>query len=1131
MKLTRLVLRRMPGIVDGFTIADIGPGLNVVVGPNGIGKSSAATALRALLWPATVRPDVIDVEATWVDGGRSLQTFQHTPGKTAWQENGQPVPTPPLPADRFRGCFFPSLQDLLAPSGNDRALGEEIARQLAGGFDVGALLQQGRFGPPGRPGQAEAQQYRVAERDVARLRSEQAALEEQRTGLSARSRALGRARAAAAAIGPLERAAQHVAAAAELTEALAVMASFPSGMDSLRSDDLETLAALRSVRRAAEDERAAALRIREDRERELGAGGLDAPIPATRLATAEADAGTLRDLERTLDELARRADAAQRQRGAAAGRLGDLPAPRTDHVALDHVEALLAEGVILGAERARLEAEVAAIVDEGGADPAPLREAAAALRAWLAAPGAPAVGTLRVLGHVLSGILGLLGLLLAVFVHTGWIVLCGFATVGVLAAALLDRAPPDARVEHVRRFGATGVRPPASWRRLEVEITLATIERACAVAEDARVSASRRAVLLQAQAGVYARTREHAARVVSMRAALGIDAGGTLALAVIAHTVGQLRDAEADGLAVNAERTRALVQHGEVLSRVAAVVAPTAITRAADAVAAVSDLARRSAEYRRLAQAIAEATARIVDAEARAQRGVAEERALLVRACAASEDELAARLAKLPAWSASARTVERCRGAVAEHARALAAHPALLALDLPAIAAALTEAHALAATADALAEDITRIEQDVARTCGAHSLEDALAARTSAKDALSARRGQAMFAAAGRLLLQRVAARHEAETRPQVLQRAMDWFGAFTHHAWSLGVGSDGVFHAIESETGVGRALGEQSGGTRAQLLLAVRLAFAAQEDPDQRVPFVLDETLSISDPARFDAVVESLLTLVRLEGRQVFYLTSQPVDAERWRRRSLAHAEELRVIDLGAIRRGEGSAELEELLVAPARVVAAPGQDDAVSYARRLGVPRLVPRVGPDAQHPFYLLDDDLPALYALLCMGVTTVGAARALLRSGSARLLPDRVRVAIAERLPWFDAFVEARAEGRGHPVDRQALVAAGMSPTFLEAVSSLAADLEGDGQRLVAALRQRRVQRLSNTVIDRTEQGLSASGHLDPRLVLALSDVRNRVLAVAAAGGAEVNPEEVIVRVDRWWERAEAVDSAR
>ena len=88
-----------------------------------------------------------------------------------------------------------------------------------------------------------------------------------------------------------------------------------------------------------------------------------------------------------------------------------------------------------------------------------------------------------------------------------------------------------------------------------------------------------------------------------------------------------------------------------------------------------------------------------------------------------------------------------------------------------------------------------------------------------------------MRAAAGRLLLDAVRREHETIQMPRVLERARGLFAAFTHGAYELRVAAEDAasFVAIEAATGAGRAPDALSDGTRVQLLLAARLAFAEE--------------------------------------------------------------------------------------------------------------------------------------------------------------------------------------------------------------------------------------------------------------------------------------------------------------
>ena len=50
MKLRRLAIEHLPGIDRPFELTELADGLNIIVGPNGIGKSRLCAAMQALLW-------------------------------------------------------------------------------------------------------------------------------------------------------------------------------------------------------------------------------------------------------------------------------------------------------------------------------------------------------------------------------------------------------------------------------------------------------------------------------------------------------------------------------------------------------------------------------------------------------------------------------------------------------------------------------------------------------------------------------------------------------------------------------------------------------------------------------------------------------------------------------------------------------------------------------------------------------------------------------------------------------------------------------------------------------------------------------------------------------------------------
>ena len=265
-----------------------------------------------------------------------------------------------------------------------------------------------------------------------------------------------------------------------------------------------------------------------------------------------------------------------------------------------------------------------------------------------------------------------------------------------------------------------------------------------------------------------------------------------------------------------------------------------------------------------------------------------------------------------------------------------------------------------AARVSDLSETIARIRARVELASRGRDLEEARARRQRAGDALHRRFDEAMLAEAGAFVLDQVESEHVQTSRPAVLRRAEDWFTRFTRHGYELamGAGGGGTFRARETATGEWRTLAELSSGTRMQLLLAVRVAFALEAEKGRApLPLFLDEALTTADPERFRAVADSLQRLSEEGGRQIFYLTAQPEEGRYWAEAGPA------VIDLAASRRaGRAVTAPEEVGLPPAAPEPPrPGGLRPEEYAVRIGAPPVQPWEHPAGIHVFHFLRDEL--------------------------------------------------------------------------------------------------------------------------------------------------------------------------
>jgi hypothetical protein len=102
---------------------------------------------------------------------------------------------------------------------------------------------------------------------------------------------------------------------------------------------------------------------------------------------------------------------------------------------------------------------------------------------------------------------------------------------------------------------------------------------------------------------------------------------------------------------------------------------------------------------------------------------------------------------------------------------------------------------------------------------------------------------------------------------------------------------------------------------------------------------------------------------------------------------------------------------------------------------------------------------------------------------------------------------------------------------VTPTYRDAVIAVAADLDGDAERLLAALRERSDSRLSGfrtKSADDLERFLSEQGFTDERPILDERAILERAVATPAAN--LLRPKAAAELVHQWWSLAEATSAA-
>lgn len=1169
MKLERIRIQKLPGIRPGFALEDLDPGINLVVGPNASGKSSLVRALRYLIaGHDRDDPPALSLEAEFEGRSASWRVIR-TGSQVAWRRDGSPAEVPPLPDPRFFHCYWLVVEDLLGPGHDgDREIVDRLRRELTGGYDVDALLgRDGPFGLGPRHGGSEAKALRAAEAELRDVEETYRSLQRERDRLPALERKIGRDAGVRTRLGRVEGALELLEARRERLEAeAAVDEGFPAPpevMERLRDDDRERIEALEDRRRELESDRDRWERKRAEAEESLERTGLSERIPEAgevedRRATFQGVRERLRDRRGAV----RNRDRALADERAAAERLG-VPGdarPALDPGAVSRAGRLAQEIEEAWARVRELEARVEGAPEApDGADLEDHREAASALRAWLAAAGTPAAGLVPAAVAGFGGGILALGALFLGRPTIGAAVAAAAAIVAGSAAILARGRRGRERSAARERFASCDPEPPSAWSAEAVSARLEELESALAGLRERERRAQRGSADRERLTAARDDLERLEARKRDLAAELGFDPGHTAgSLHEFARLVDRVTDARAEA---ESERLRIERMDAEIEDRLRSVRsfleawAGGGVATAGGGEETAGEDEEQDAEKRRQPPASTpepevEAVGRALDRLAgrcdrarAARRNVEEadrnlsridddlerlggERAEIFRRAGLEPGETAElerRLDALEAFRAGDEERREARVAESRLRASLEDEEELLARvdadDEEGLRSKLAELRRRADQLEELKEERTKIQTRLEQAGAGRELESATAEADRARAALEDARDEALTAAAGRFLLENVKEEHRVEHEPEVLRDARERFRRFTHHRWELELDDEGGFVARDLRLGERRRLDQLSSGTRMQLLLAVRVAWTRTLEEDREpLPLFLDEALTTSDPARFGQVVESLASLVEEEDRQIFYLCARESDVRLWER---AVGETPRVIDMAEIRFGRPSELEPDRFELPRREpVPEPDGDDPGGYAARLGVPPIDPWEHAGAIHLFHLLRDDLGRLHRLMAgWGLTARGQLEGLLKSSAAEhALPDPgARRRLEARCRVAELWLSAWREGRGRPIDRGVLEQSGaVTETFIARVADLADELGGDPVALLRELPD--VPRFRSAKVAELEAWLQANDYLLPGDPLTAEKREARVLREAAGLAEPAEVREVV----RWLE---------
>ena len=1112
-----LKVRRMPGIIDGgFTLETLAGGVNVVFGPNASGKTSTARTVESLLWPSAAAPREAWLEGLFRVDGEDWWV-EVDAGRSKWQREGADVSGPALAPPEDRDRYSLSLQELLRA--DDAGFARSIMLESAGGYDLNAaariLAPKLSLSRPRR----EIEELRAAKQRLIAARAVQESLYQQSLTLEPDETRLAQKPMLEARRALLELLLEHNARQEEAGTLRERLDRFHPVVGRLNGNEADLVAALRKSLAEAEGAARRAEFEMQRLARELEALALPAAaLERERLAALHSGAAELEIIHREMRAEERRAaeqktrlDSEQRRLGASINHRQLRQVGGEDVEELSSVTRALLE---LRSERASNEAELRLLGPTvSTADRGKLDRGAFLLQQWLRLSPPPsekqkerrlvdAAGLLLVVAGMGFSLLHLAALAVVV---AGVVVL-------FLARRRSRTADPRAPVE--AEFTSLGLNdPPAGWEAEEVRRVLDQLSDQVAILRAEESRNERRQRFSSALSEVAAKEEALQERIGAIRDRTGIDAGhDEFRLAWTVEAIGRWQKAEDELTAAFEARDRAWEQESDVLARANQQLLEVGIEPATTAQllrARIDELQARVQQYQEISSKVATGGVATELARQRTTEIEAQLEELFSRLEITPAEE-----ARLKAWcgersafvelEAEHRAVttelERLRARVAEGADD---PESLLATSRQAVEEELAAlAGALADLAD-LSVRVIQLKRDIENAKRGHDIEDALAEVERATSALRSVRTRDINSAIAHALVTHVERTSRDQHLPEVFHRASSIFARITHGRYTLRIDDTGTgaFRAWDTTSERSHALEELSSATRLQLLLAVRVAFIELQERGLRLPILMDETLANSDDDRAGAIMDAVLELAD-NGRQIFYFTAQPDEVRKWsaamaRRPSL----EGRVIDLGAVRKLERRLPPEALqfVEEPTSKYPSPGFLTHSAYASLLHVPPVDVFAPVGSLHLWYLIEDPETLHRVLETLRAECWGQLDALADYGGAKLLGQRLFSSVRTAAEAAGVALARLAVGRGQRVDRQTLVESGaVTDRFLDEVASLAAELNGDGEKLLVALGTRAVPGFRAVSIEALNAYLEDRGYIDTREPLGPELIRLEVM---------------------------------
>lgn len=179
--------------------------------------------------------------------------------------------------------------------------------------------------------------------------------------------------------------------------------------------------------------------------------------------------------------------------------------------------------------------------------------------------------------------------------------------------------------------------------------------------------------------------------------------------------------------------------------------------------------------------------------------------------------------------------------------------------------------------------EISEIKAQIQERKSKDDIEKALSKKDDAIDGLNELLKTNLKSITGDLIISHLHEEISLNNENPVFIKANKILGNITKKRYKLilGEGRQPVFKAYDNKLKRIQLLEEISTGTRVQLLIAIRLAYIETQENQIKLPVLADELLANSDDDRSEAIIQALVEISR--NRQLFYFTAQREEVSKW--------------------------------------------------------------------------------------------------------------------------------------------------------------------------------------------------------------------------------------------------------